>query len=883
MANVTLLHYNNYFNRIVKKESSYSDYRSADISSQVLANINFVPGDGINTSLIIGTSTIPDMVYDYLIVSHTSGSNEVIDSRWFIIDEKRTRSGQYEIGLRRDVIVDNYNVVMNAPIFLEKGYVNDTTNPLLYNSESMTYNQKKISETLLKDKTTCGWVVGYIPRDAFQSPTTITAGIAGTIAGATDIPGGIENWAYWAVADINANGKLWTSSSSNVNKIITLKTKWQGQSDAHYYMKMNSVVSSSDVTSNESSTGSYDSWSSVLLHTDPRVPGWNMNWFDTNVYNNLPSNSTMWGYFNSIASELHLDLNRQVQVVSPANITALQNVNGEIIHDPITDAYYRVTVVNRSASSDDNNIAQSSYASQFLSSINNSINRGAWDVGGWSVTGNHTAETVGIGLSQDGWQAVLTQVIATAAVEIDSARNHVLDAPYDMFCIPYSDTKKVKIGSTTVTCSKELAAGIAQEIAADSGSQSVYDVQLLPYCPSSELIAKNPSATADNATFNLSGLSIDIIKDIADQYAPITNISIVDQTSLQSAIQAYGTVYDNDHNPIYYYSGDTGYYHKVINPSARTLGAIIWCTSCNRSFDISQTITVSSNPLGRKAENECDMYRLVSGNYQGAFEFSAAKSFGVSGFHVDCTFKPFNPYIHVMPKLNGLYGDFSQFGDARGLICGGDFSLAQLSNAWANYELQNKNYQAIFDRQIQNMDVNNSIAMQEAAWQMAAGVIGGGVSGAISGATVGGGVGAAVGGVLGTGANVLGGILDMQNLQKRQEEARSYATDMYGYQLGNVKAIPTSISKTSAITANTKIFPFVEKYTCTPVERQALIDKIVYDGMTIMVVTTLNSNVVSGTLHFYKGKIIRLDSYSLASDSHMANVIYEELNKGVYM
>lgn len=82
------------------------------------------------------------------------------------------------------------------------------------------------------------------------------------------------------------------------------------------------------------------------------------------------------------------------------------------------------------------------------------------------------------------------------------------------------------------------------------------------------------------------------------------------------------------------------------------------------------------------------MYRLCSGNYQGVFEFSAAKSYGVTSFHIDCTFKPFNPYIHVTPNLGGLYGtNYSTFKDARGLICGGDFSLAQLNNAWANYEL----------------------------------------------------------------------------------------------------------------------------------------------------------------------------------------------------
>lgn len=86
--------------------------------------------------------------------------------------------------------------------------------------------------------------------------------------------------------------------------------------------------------------------------------------------------------------------------------------------------------------------------------------------------------------------------------------------------------------------------------------------------------------------------------------------------------------------------------------------------------------------LNRKLANECDVVRLVSQNYNGIFEFSPAKSGGVDGFLADCTYKPWAPYIHILPKLKGLYGkNFVDIDDARGLICGGDMSLPQLSNA----------------------------------------------------------------------------------------------------------------------------------------------------------------------------------------------------------
>ena len=286
--------------------------------------------------------------------------------------------------------------------------------------------------------------------------------------------------------------------------------------------------------------------------------------------------------------------------------------------------------------------------------------------------------------------------------------------------------------------------------------------------------------------------------------------------------------------------------------------------------------------LTRKLANECDVLRLVSQNYSAIFEFSAAKSGGVDGFLADCTYKPWAPYIHILPKLKGLYGDnFVSIDDARGLICGGDMSLPQLSNAWANYQLQNKTYQEMFDRQIKNMDVQNDVNRQGALAQAIVAPINGAAYGAAIGAKLGGGsgIGTAVGATLGTiGGGVTAGI-DYANTIRMMEENRQYAIDMYGYNLQNIQAVPTSLTKTSALTYNTRVWPFIEYYTCTIKERDALSDKIKYNGMTIMKIGTLNEYSL-GEGNFYKGKLIRLN---LKTDSHMAYEIYNELNKGVYL
>ena len=146
-TNITLLNYNNYFNRIVKSESTLANYKTLDTNCTDITSVNFNPADGVSTSLIVGTSSIAHN-YDYLIVSNSSDNSIV--SRWFILDEDRTRDGQYKLTLRRDVIVDHYDAVTTATTFIEKGIITDVNDPLIYNKENMTYNQIKKSETLLK-------------------------------------------------------------------------------------------------------------------------------------------------------------------------------------------------------------------------------------------------------------------------------------------------------------------------------------------------------------------------------------------------------------------------------------------------------------------------------------------------------------------------------------------------------------------------------------------------------------------------------------------------------------------------------------------------------------------------------------------------------------
>lgn len=116
---------------------------------------------------------------------------------------------------------------------------------------------------------------------------------------------------------------------------------------------------------------------------------------------------------------------------------------------------------------------------------------------------------------------------------------------------------------------------------------------------------------------------------------------------------------------------------------------------------------------------------------------------------------------------------------------------------------------------------------------------------------------------------------------KRMEENKQYAFDKYNLALGNIRALPYSISKTSALTLNNKIFPFVELYECTDVEKTAYYNKIRYDGMTVGIIDVIDNYVSEDHTNYFKGQLIR--NTSALIDNHVLEDLKSELYKGVYI
>lgn len=776
---ILTLKFNNYFNRIVKTGDldTYAPFIKNRIN-----NVNFNPADGVTTTQIINAPE--NEVGDYLLVLDDTGT---LNSRWFILDDTRLRNGQYELQLRRDLIADAYSDVIKAPVFIEKATLK-SADPMIFNSENMTYNQIKKSETLLKDGTECAWIVGYMARTDGSGNTTHINGTVSSI-----------NNQYISETTTTPSDFISQHSGTILNKSYLEFSTTYSYRNFLYYKKSAVYYTTLDGDTVNKAAGKEsesDTWKTGRELTDTEVK--------TNIFKDK------WDEIRRLVSEANNFVNEDnMNSITFYDGKKVKLSDGNVyevkikINEPL---YRRIEVTNMP------NVEQylDSTISQYLASLNiqNSTKSGNPYSSMMITTSNYICSLEKV--AEEG----------TFSYDIPVSRNKVKDAPYDIFAIPYSPSEDPYVwvyadehGAVGEHMSSEIGLLVAQAISEKLGA-TLYDLQLLPYCPLPELL-EDPG-TSDMSIVNLvQGTDYTLVKDASNKAVSM-----------------------------------------IVFPSK---------SSFSTKINLAEPIIIKDV----KVESECDMYRLCSPNYQGVFEFNAAKNNGISYFDVDCTYLPYNPYIHVSPNFDGLYG--KDYDDARGLICSGDFSLARITDAWTNYQLQNKNYMASFNRQIQNMEVQNNVARLNDAL----GATVGSIAGAVAGSKLGGGVGA----VAGLGLTAAAGIADYQINEQLRNENMDYTKDMFGYQLGNIKAVPDGLSKTTAYTKNNKYFPFLEFYTCTDEEKNALKNKLKYNGMTVMRIGTINE-FLQAEQSYIKGRLIRLEG---DYDNHYVNELSQELYKGVYI
>lgn len=732
-------------------------------------NAQFNPNDGINTTHVIGTKDY-DGKGDYAVV--TDAQNNIV-SRWFIIEAKRQRGGQWTLTLRRDVFVDYGEQILSSTVFVEKGTVPETDSAI-FNSENMTFNQIKSEETLLKDDSYVPWIIGYYDRKE-STETELRGNVLVNLEGIDVINLPVEDIANWGLY------KYVEEQCIDSVTPITLST----------------------LCYNTYTTGKYD------LVTDLRTGKSTIS----KVTTTRARNANIKAYADDIADG---SLIAAVDSVVTPQKSVVSNVIRNYIAKPSAYVAELLSYDGKTVSAG----SQVYDVSIVFGGIihNEDINADGSLIETWSSllgsTGRFdsfvSSQPYYVTYSTAGYKMVLTpRNDLELKYDMTGPKLETVDAPYNIFAMPYGKMD-VSIFTETrdinFTTSADVALQTVMSMVAQQGRR-IYDVQILPYCPVQGLVS-----------YGLLSINSEL---------------------------AYSPILDSEDN---------------------VKGVIINVPRSTFTLSLDYKVPVTET----KIQSECDIHRLSSPNWASSFEFNVAKNGGIEGFNVACTYKPFTPYIRVAPNFGRLYG--RDFGDARGLVLGGDFSLPILIDNWESYQIQNKNYQLSFDRQIENMEVKHKVQRINDIMGMSLGSVEGSVAGLQA---TGHWAGAVAGGV----TSLAGGIADYSINEMLRNEAIDYTKDQFGYTLGNIQALPHTLSRVSAYNADNKLYPVLEYYTCTDEEKQALRDKIKYNGMTIMRIGQL-SDYVRADLSYVKGKLIRIDD--MGEDYHVINAIAGELNKGVY-
>lgn len=819
--NLYLLNYNNYYNRQLKKLTSISDYISTDGYIATISDINIDIQDDLNTTLIINYNSFEKATPNYLLIEDTV---ENLFTRWFVIECAQIRGLQFKLQIRRDVIADYFQTIKKSPCLLYKGYVGND-NVLVFNKEQQEYNKIKTKELLIKDNTGIGYVVGFIGKDvAGSSSNKIYSSYNSDMQVDFDynsLSDTMKN--YFAIGSATPTSTIEDRTMShvivnNVSASITFYQRSTGNKTARGNGKIPLYrnLTNNDVTSSwnppDSLTGhvtvygakngpEYTAYNDTTVKSDIIMP----------VYNQIRSVMTSKLNNQSVNYDNTLDVNRSF-------INSLRYYDNKICR--INNVYYKCTfmkVANGTGTKINDNYSFTYNIRQSLPTTSDMDGLSGFTFSGVS-SDNLTTTDIEIDYLKYNCYLKLTQqnISIYTYITPKANRNHLIDAPYDMFVFPYSDDYSYTVNSTSYLASKNMAINLAQSICESSGSE-VYDIQIVPYCPFS-------IEQGDWSLFN---------------------------------------------------------YQAIYNSSDQVIGYYFWSDRSSKSISVAENrpeLTLSTNP-SYKEITQLNKYILCSPDKNTQWEFNPAMNHGITNWIISYEYRPFSSYLKIEPEFNWLYGDsfYNDLSDTRGLVINSSYSLTQLNDAWANYLNNNKNFQQIFDTQI-NTQIKTYDLQNKAAWDTMVqrsinGSFGGGlyeIANLISG------------GRLGSKADAVR--KEQEMTEQIQGLTLAQSRDLFNYQLDNIKNQPDTIKKLTSINVDFRIFPFVEIYECTEQELTIFRDNIKYNGMTLMVTGFIENYLKDNDETFIQGTLIRFNEFEKQENDYtLVQRINDELNKGVYI
>ena len=444
MSNIYLYNYNNYFNKIYKKEDTLEEYGTPIYT---LLDTNFNYNDGVDTSHVVNYD---EQDGDYLIV--TDKNNEIV-SRWFVTENVRNRGGQHTLTLRRDLRVDLRDLYMNIPMLIHRGMVNDINNPLLFNSEGFSFNQIKKSEHLLKDTCEVPWYVLYFNDPKAHEIRVQSADLVPDVVISQTMSSLIGSYSYVEQCEGLILFQTDDAVANNYKFHIATNYPYIGylgvySADVIWFDASLNTINS---RLTPAFTNKYDQIKNVILQTE------------------------------SIPDQL-----------SSSQYASLINLNNKLVKDSNNNFYnVTVTVENRNVPE---KYYDEDYDNDFTLYCKGIINStGLERTGDWGdsfgVRINRKMVTVTATPYQDNDTIVISNLFESST----PARNpkvETMDSDYRVIAIPADDFKMYSNQSTYSTASKSLLKKAISAIMLAYPRDELIDVQYLPYCPLQKELVK---------------------------------------------------------------------------------------------------------------------------------------------------------------------------------------------------------------------------------------------------------------------------------------------------------------------------------------------------------------------------------------------------------
>lgn len=823
MVSITLLNFESYYTRRIKLYNTISEY--ADYVITTYNNINFIYNDGVNTTQILNYNPAQ---YDnqeptyVLIQDYDTGEL----SRWFVINSIRTRKGQYQLSLHRDLIADNIDNVLSATTYVERGYCDDILDPAFYNEESILIDKPLNSVYELRDDSQAAWLVAYVAGtnsaiskekidDKTWEDTTVNYTTGQIIYQYEDTTNYDSFSSFWkaklGISDINSSvidTNVPSYATFHVHTVQDTGGSWEFSRYIyrHYSVDINESRLVNSLYVSFSSSGARPDWEWVYSGDDI-LP-------DTGHFYTPDALTALNDITQSFPSS---DLLRLKSIPS-----GYYMINGVTYYLSSEDGY---DVTKRRWPSDLDN----SNSPQLMSILNNYFHFPNIDEGSIS-------KSLGAYLYTISRQYRLTPspTLSTSTFKISKSRN--TGNSYDILCTPINVRGDRTIYCNGKTYTADNAINLYKAFSQYWGTSPVYDVQILPFCPVSYI---TPYATDESQLrFNVKNMTAERDYTLTEEGIPVFYINTTDREFEINRVWRANNNIDS-----------------ITFPNWSTIGGSYM-----------------------KTKYMAADYKLYSPNFNSEYVIPLMKNGGLNRIHVDMTCLPNQPWIRVRPVWEGLNG--INYDDAKGLILGGSYSLTQLTNAWTEYQYTNINYQNIQDSTIQYQQAQYDITNQKNLISGALNTVSSTISGAVGGALVGGIPGAIAGGLASAGASIGGLVADQYYDKKSQQLTIDYSQEQFALQTGNVKAQTSTISRLTAVNSNFKYFPQLLVYVANDKDIDALDAKWENCGMSIGRIGKLINYLNEGKNQFVKGKLIRNDNMHYSFDYY--NAIGQEVAQGFF-